>query len=104
MSSAGAEVEDELVAAVVLLNRAKESLLDRNSPPQTAISKTVICSMSMIAARQGIAPEEHEARHRHGSGCGHEAVPHRDHTDYLVDGRLLRPHCDDHGPLAVVLH
>lgn len=38
-------------------------------------------------------------------GCGHEAVPHGDHIDYLVDGRLHHPHgdhCDDHGPLVVL--
>ena len=40
--------------------------------------------------------------HEHGPGCGHEAVPHGDHTDYLVGGHLHHPHgdhCDDHGPL-----
>ena len=45
----------------------------------------------------------HEAGHKHGSGCGHEAVPHGDHVDYLVDGHLHHPHgdhCDDHGKLA----
>jgi hypothetical protein len=39
----------------------------------------------------------------HGDDCGHVAVPHGDHVDYLVEGRLHRPHeehCDDHGPLA----
>jgi hypothetical protein len=44
----------------------------------------------------------HGADHTHGPGCGHEAVPHGDHLDYLVDGRLHHPHgdhCDDHGPL-----
>lgn len=43
--------------------------------------------------------------HTHGSDCGHEAVPHGDHVDYLVDGRLHHPHgehCDDHGPVDVV--
>jgi len=47
----------------------------------------------------------HEVGHRHGPGCGHEAVPHGDHVDYLVDGHLHHPHgshCDDHGPLEVV--
>src|SRR5271166_6002614 len=42
--------------------------------------------------------------HRHGPGCGHEAVPHGDHVDYLVGGRLHHPHgnhCDDHGPLPL---
>jgi len=44
----------------------------------------------------------HEAGHIHGPGCGHEVVPHGDHTDYLVNGHLHHPHgdhCDDHGPL-----
>ncbi|MEM7165547.1 MAG: hypothetical protein AAF581_08785 [Planctomycetota bacterium] len=47
----------------------------------------------------------HEDGHVHGPGCGHEAVPHGDHTDYLVDGHLHHPHgdhCDDHGPLSSV--
>jgi hypothetical protein len=38
--------------------------------------------------------------HEHGAGCGHEAIPHGDHVDYLVDGHLHHPHgdhCDDHG-------
>jgi len=44
----------------------------------------------------------HDAGHRHGPGCGHEAVPHGDHVDYLVGGHLHHPHgshCDDHGLL-----
>jgi hypothetical protein len=43
--------------------------------------------------------------HEHGPGCGHEAVPHGDHVDYLVDGRLHFPHgghCDDHGAVEIV--
>ncbi len=46
----------------------------------------------------------HDAAHKHGPGCGHEAVPHGDHVDYLVDGHLHHPHgdhCDDHGPLSL---
>jgi hypothetical protein len=42
----------------------------------------------------------HEKAHQHGPKCGHEAVPHGDHVDYLVDGHLHHPHgdhCDDHG-------
>ncbi len=49
--------------------------------------------------------EGHEAGHVHGPGCGHEAVPHGDHVDYLVNGRLHHQHgdhCDDHGPLEIV--
>lgn len=47
----------------------------------------------------------HTAGHRHGPDCGHEAVPHGDHIDYLVDGRLHHQHgdhCDDHGPIEVI--
>jgi len=47
---------------------------------------------------------KHEKGHRHGPSCGHEAVPHGDHVDYLVDGHLHHPHgdhCDDHGPVQV---
>jgi hypothetical protein len=47
----------------------------------------------------------HEPAHAHGPGCGHEAVPHGDHQDFLVDGRLHHPHdghCDDHGAVEVV--
>lgn len=46
----------------------------------------------------------HDADHVHGPGCGHEAVQHGDHIDYLVDGHLHHPHgnhCDDHGPLPL---
>ncbi len=47
-------------------------------------------------------PIKHEDAHVHGPGCGHEAVPHGDHVDYIVAGRLHHPHgdhCDDHGPV-----
>lgn len=42
--------------------------------------------------------------HTHGPGCGHEAIPHGDHTDYLVRGHLHHPHgghCDDHGAVEM---
>lgn len=48
---------------------------------------------------------QHDKNHKHGPGCGHEAVPHGDHVDYLVDGHLHHPHgdhCDDHGPVNVL--
>ncbi|HTV47571.1 MAG TPA: hypothetical protein VMG59_03920 [Phycisphaerae bacterium] len=43
-------------------------------------------------------------KHVHGPNCGHPQVPHGNHVDYLVDGRLHHPHgdhCDDHGPVSV---
>jgi hypothetical protein len=45
---------------------------------------------------------KHEKGHKHGPNCGHTAVPHGDHIDYLVDGHLHHPHgdhCDDHGKI-----
>ena len=48
--------------------------------------------------------EGYEAEHRHGTSCGHQAVPHGDHIDYLVAGRLHFTHgvhCDDHGILQL---
>lgn len=45
---------------------------------------------------------EHEADHQHGPDCGHQAVQHGDHVDYVVAGHLHHPHddhCDHHGPV-----
>lgn len=45
----------------------------------------------------------HDTAHNHGPNCGHEAVPHGDHVDYLVDGHLHHPcknHCDNHGAVS----
>ncbi|HVZ86986.1 MAG TPA: hypothetical protein VHG72_08450 [Polyangia bacterium] len=42
----------------------------------------------------------HDRAHRHGPACGHEPIPHGDHTDYLISGHLHHEHgdhCDDHG-------
>ncbi|MFM8572632.1 MAG: hypothetical protein ACKOAU_13650 [Pirellula sp.] len=47
----------------------------------------------------------HSPEHIHGPGCGHPAVPHGDHVDYLVDGHLHHQHnghCDNHGQVRVV--
>ncbi|APC97019.1 hypothetical protein [Francisella frigiditurris] len=49
--------------------------------------------------------DEYCEEHKHGPDCGHETVPHGDHVDYIVDGRLHHPHgdhCDDHGPIEIV--
>lgn len=37
--------------------------------------------------------------HTHGEGCGHVAIPHGDHTDYVHDGcrhAAHEGHVDDH--------
>ena len=47
--------------------------------------------------------QRHDHNHEHGPDCGHPAVPHGDHVDYLVGGHLHHPdaeECHDHGPLA----
>ena len=47
----------------------------------------------------------HPSGHRHAPGCGHEAVPHGDHTDYLVKGHLHHQEggkCRDHGSIEVI--
>ena len=47
--------------------------------------------------------EGHDAKHTHGAGCGHDAIPHGDHVDFLVRGHLHHAHgdhCDDHGPVG----
>ncbi|AZC12685.1 MULTISPECIES: zinc transporter permease [unclassified Microbacterium] len=39
------------------------------------------------------------AEHEHGSDCGHEAVPHGDHVDFVHDGHkhaLHGDHYDEH--------
>ena len=41
-------------------------------------------------------PTDHEPTdehpHQHGPGCGHLAVPHDDHVDYVHDGHRHAPH------------
>jgi zinc transport system permease protein len=37
-----------------------------------------------------VVPEDHE--HEHGDDCGHLAVPHEDHVDYVHDGHRHAPH------------
>jgi hypothetical protein len=37
-------------------------------------------------------PTHPDHAHRHEAGCGHTAVTHGDHVDYLHDGHLHHPH------------
>ena len=44
-------------------------------------------------------------KHVHGPYCGHPAIWHDGHLDYIVDGKLHHQdgdHCDDHGPICIV--
>src|SRR5580704_10925438 len=76
----------------------------------TAISTTCTGIMSTNMSSRSApqipctTPEIRCSGHEHGPNCGHEAVPHGDHIDYLVNGRLHHPHgdhCDDHGPVQL---
>jgi len=56
-----------------------------------------------IACTPEHACGNHENTHTHGATCGHSAVPHADHVDYLVGGHLHHPcenHCDHHGQVS----
>lgn len=53
-------------------------------------------SLKTEVNRMSTAHEMHKPHeHVHGEGCGHVAVAHGDHTDYLHEGHAHRPH-DDH--------
>jgi hypothetical protein len=62
-------------------------------------------SIEVSATNPDECNEVESGGHVHNATCGHETVPHGDHTDYLVDGRLQHQHgdhADDHGPVDVV--
>jgi zinc transport system permease protein len=53
-----------------------------------------------INGRRHLEAEQH--RHEHGPECGHPAIEHDRHVDYLHDGHLHAPHeghYDEHSPL-----
>ncbi|GAB76927.1 zinc transport system permease protein [Austwickia chelonae] len=64
----------------------------------TVIVYAVVAIVSALLAR--IRARLHDTHHvgahehDHGPGCGHPAVPHGDHVDYLHDGHLHAPHGD----------
>ncbi len=63
-----------------------------------------VSSKNPDTCTDGHACNGHDAQHVHGANCGHEAVPHGDHTDYVVAGHLHHPHnghCDNHGNVSV---
>ena len=63
-----------------------------------------VSAANAAACTPGHACGGHSPGHSHGAGCGHDAVPHGDHTDYVVEGHLHHPHmnhCDDHGAVSV---
>jgi zinc transport system permease protein len=44
----------------------------------------------LLGEQHTVAPEPHA--HQHGQTCGHPAVPHGDHVDYVHDGHRHAPH------------
>jgi zinc transport system permease protein len=44
----------------------------------------------LLGEQHTVAPESHA--HQHGETCGHTAVPHGDHVDYVHDGHRHAPH------------
>ncbi len=67
-----------------------------------AVGLFVVSALLATTIRAAHARRHHPARlhpHEHGPDCGHEAVPHEDHVDFLHDGHLHAAHgahYDDH--------
>jgi zinc transport system permease protein len=67
-----------------------------------AVGVFLVTALSATAVRAGHARRHHrveEHRHEHGPDCGHDAVPHGDHLDYVHDGlrhAVHGAHYDDH--------
>lgn len=76
-----------------------------HATPQGVEEHTIgVTATNPEACTDGHACADHEAGHVHGPNCGHPAVPHGDHVDYLVNGHLHHQHaghCDHHGALAL---
>jgi hypothetical protein len=78
------------------LHHAHEGHFDEHVLPVTETNPA--------ACTNGHECSGHDASHVHGENCGHEAVPHGDHVDYLVAGHLHHVHdghCDNHGPVEL---
>jgi hypothetical protein len=61
-------------------------------------------SSGSTACTSGHSCSDHDTGHKHGQGCGHEAIPHNGHVDYLVGSHLHSAHeghCDNHGAVKV---
>jgi len=76
---------------------------------QTLVAVLLVAAVHLVQrALSGLLAlhnrKHHDRGHRHGPDCGHPAVPHGDHVDYLVGDHLHHPDveaCHDHGKLDV---
>lgn len=59
-------------------------------------------ALRLLARRRHLRAERHA--HEHGAGCGHEAIPHGDHLDYLHDGHRHAAHEGHYDEHAEVPH
>jgi zinc transport system permease protein len=62
------------------------------------VTAVVTGIVARVGGRRHDVAERHE--HEHGVECGHPAVPHGDHVDYVHDGHLHAAHeghYDEHG-------
>ncbi|GAA1168036.1 hypothetical protein GCM10009584_06240 [Ornithinimicrobium humiphilum] len=55
-----------------------------------ALAMAAGAAVRALARRRHRLAERHA--HEHGPGCGHEAIPHGDHVDYLHDGHRHAAH------------
>ncbi len=71
-----------------------------NTPSGGTIVLYAIAAFTLAAAGRALLARRAAARHdpthdhphEHYEGCGHEAVPHRDHVDYVHDGHRHAAH------------
>lgn len=75
-----------------------------------AIALFLVAAAASVAWRTATARRHRTAEdhpHEHGPDCGHAAVPHGDHVDYLHDGELHAPHgdhYDEHATATAASH
>jgi hypothetical protein len=94
---------DDMFVHMILVHMVKMTIVKIVHMAVMA-NRGVSAIRAMAAANPVNCTPQVHCSHTHGPGCGHAQVPHGDHVDYLVDGRLHHPHgdhCDDHGPLQL---
>ena len=62
--------------------------------PQILHTKKVLIMETIETHAEHTVAEHTLAEHTHGPNCGHKAIQHGDHVDYLHDGHLHALHGD----------